>query len=181
MFPNDRSAINKCTNLVQTCTHCLYGKMHNLPFPKSHFVASSPFELVHFDVWGPAPVTSVNGFRYYVIFVDHFTRFTWLYPLKYKSEVFSKFLLFKAFVETQFSTKIKNPDLMELESILLLSLSLFCPNMASSINSLVHTHPNKMALLKENTGTSLKPQSLFYLKLLCLLPFVPMPFLLPLS
>ena len=60
---------------------------------------------------------------------------------------------------------------MEVESILLLSLSLFCPNMASSINSLVHTHPNKMALLKENTGTSLKPQSLFYLKLLCLLPF----------
>ena len=50
VFPNDRSAINKCTNLVQTCTHCLYGKMHNLPFPKSHFVASSPFELVHFDV-----------------------------------------------------------------------------------------------------------------------------------
>ena len=42
-----------------------------------------------------------------MIFVDHFTRFTWLYPLKYKSEVFSKFLLFKAFVETQFSTKIK--------------------------------------------------------------------------
>ena len=107
VFPNDRSAINKCTNLVQTCTHCLHGKMHNLPFPKSHFVASFPFELVHFDVWGPAPVTSVNGFRYYVIFVDHFTRFTWLYPLKYKSEVFSKFLLFKAFVETQFSTKIK--------------------------------------------------------------------------
>ena len=56
--------------------------MHNLPFPKSQFVASSPFELVHSDVWSPALVTSVNGFRYYVIFVDHFTRFTWLYPLK---------------------------------------------------------------------------------------------------
>ena len=40
VFPNDRSIINKCTNLVQTCTHCLYGKMHNLPFPKSQFIAS---------------------------------------------------------------------------------------------------------------------------------------------
>ena len=105
--PNDRSIINKCTNLVQTCTHCLYGKMHNLPFPKSQFVASSPFELVHSDVWGPAPITSINGFHYYVIFVDHFTRFTWLYLLKSKFEVFSKFILFKALVETQFSTKIK--------------------------------------------------------------------------
>ena len=90
VFPNDRSVINKCTNLIQTCTHCLYGKIHNLPFPKCHSVASSPFELVHSDVWGPTPVTSVNGFHYYVIFVDHFTRFTWLYPLKNKSEVFSK-------------------------------------------------------------------------------------------
>ena len=107
VFPNDRSVINKCTNLVQTCTHCLYGKMHNLSFPKSQFVALSPFELVHSNVWGPTPITSVNGFRYYVIFVDHFTRFTWLYPLKSKFEVFSKFLLFKALIETQFSTKIK--------------------------------------------------------------------------
>ena len=55
VFPNDRSVMNKCTNLVQSCTHCLYGKMHNLPFPKSQFVASSPFEFVHSDVWGPAP------------------------------------------------------------------------------------------------------------------------------
>ena len=50
---------------------------------------------------------SIDGFRYYVQFVDHFTRFTWLYLLKSKSEVFSKFLEFKAMVETQFSTRIK--------------------------------------------------------------------------
>ena len=97
----------KCTPFVQSCTHCLYGKMHRLPFPNSKFVASSPFELVHFDVWGPAPVMSVDDFRYYVLFVDHFTRFTWLYLLKSKSKVFSKFIEFKAMVETQFSTKIK--------------------------------------------------------------------------
>ena len=42
--------------MVQSCTHCLYGKMHNLHFPKSQFVASSPFELINSDVWGPAPV-----------------------------------------------------------------------------------------------------------------------------
>lgn len=108
VFPNDRSVMNKCTNLVQSCTHCLYGKMHNLPFPKSQFVASSPFELVHSDVCGLAPVTFVTSFCYYVFFVDHFTRFTWLYLLKSKSKVFSKFLLFKALVETQFLYQNKN-------------------------------------------------------------------------
>ena len=81
--------------------------MHRLPFPNSHFVASSPFELVHSDMCGPALVMSIDGFRYYVLFVDHLTRFTWLYLLNSKSEVFSKFLEFKAMVETQFSTRIK--------------------------------------------------------------------------
>ena len=63
-----------------------------LPFQKSHFTASSPFELVHSNLWGPAPITSVNGFNYYVLFVDHFTRFTWIYLLQSKSEVFDKFV-----------------------------------------------------------------------------------------
>ena len=107
VFPDAKFVMNNCTPLVQSCTHCLYGKMHSLSFPKSQFVASSLFELVHSNVWGLAPVMSINGFRYYVLFVDHFTGFTWIYLLKSKSKVFSKFLEFKAMIETQFSTKIK--------------------------------------------------------------------------
>ena len=56
---------------------------------------------------GPVPIDSVNGFKYYVAFVDHFTRFTWLYLLANKSEVHAKFVQFRAMVETQFNTKIK--------------------------------------------------------------------------
>ena len=58
-------------------------------------------------MWVPTPVQSANGFRYYVLFVNHFIRFTWIYQLKSKFEVFSKFVLFKAMIETQFSSKIK--------------------------------------------------------------------------
>ena len=107
LFPSFKSDVNKCADVNHSCIPCLHGKMHNLPFHKSQFHASSPFELVHSDVWGPALGTSVDGFKYYVLFVDHFTRYTWLFLLKAKFEVFSKFLLFKAMVETQFSTKIK--------------------------------------------------------------------------
>lgn len=99
--------MNKCTNDAHSCTHCLHGKMHNLPFQKSQFTASSPFELVHSDVWGPAPIDAINDFKYYMLFIDHFTRFTWLYFLKAKFEVFSKFVQFKTMVETQFYVKIK--------------------------------------------------------------------------
>jgi len=49
----------------------------------------------------------MSGCRFYVIFVDDFSRFTWLYPLINKSEVFSYFVKFKLLVEKQFSTSIK--------------------------------------------------------------------------
>ena len=66
LLPNIKSIINKCNFIDHSWTHCLYGKMHNLPFHKSQFIASSPFELVHSDLWGPAFVNSINGFRYYI-------------------------------------------------------------------------------------------------------------------
>ena len=40
LFPDFKSVLNKCPAMVHSCTHCLYGKMHNLPFPKSQFIAS---------------------------------------------------------------------------------------------------------------------------------------------
>ena len=81
--------------------------MHNLSFPNSQFTASSPFELAHSNLWGPTPVNSINEFKYYIFFVDHYTRFTWLYLLKSKLDVFTKFVQFNAMVENQFPSKIK--------------------------------------------------------------------------
>jgi len=62
---------------------------------------------VHTDVWGIAPVISHEHYRYFVTFIDDFTRFTWVYFLRSKSEVFSVFKALLALVETQFSAKIK--------------------------------------------------------------------------
>lgn len=81
--------------------------MHKLPFLKSQFIANSPFELIHSDIWGPTPVNSVNGFKYYVLFIDHYTRFTWIYFLENKPDVFAKFVQFKCMIKTQLTTKIK--------------------------------------------------------------------------
>jgi hypothetical protein len=54
------------------CPACQRGKSHQLPFSLSENKSSFPLELVFFDVWGPSPILSTNGARYYVIFVDHF-------------------------------------------------------------------------------------------------------------
>ena len=68
--------------------------------------SSKPLELIHSDVWGPAPEISHFEFKYYVIFVDDFTKYTWLYPLKNKSDVLRIFMEFHPKAERQFSTKL---------------------------------------------------------------------------
>jgi len=68
-------------------------------------MSSSSFELVFSDVWGPAP-TSVGKNNFYVCFIDDFSKFTWIYPLRHKSEVFQKFNDFQSMVERQFNKKI---------------------------------------------------------------------------
>lgn len=78
--------------------------MHKLPFNKSIFLASNPLELVHSDVWGPAPITSIDDFRYYLVFIDEFSKFTWVYLLQHKFDVFDVFKYFKACIETQLNT-----------------------------------------------------------------------------
>ncbi|KAK9912822.1 hypothetical protein M0R45_036662 [Rubus argutus] len=89
------------------CEPCLLGKFHKLPFPKSVSRCQKPFELVHSDVWGPSPHLSIDGFRYFVLFIDDCTRFTWIFPMKNKSEVFQYFQYLCALIQNQFSTSVK--------------------------------------------------------------------------
>lgn len=62
---------------------------------------------IHIDLWGLAPVVSIQGYRYYVSFMDDFTRFTWIFPLKTKDETLSVFKIFKTQIEKQLETSIK--------------------------------------------------------------------------
>jgi len=66
------------------CEACQFGKLHLLPFKLSSSHAKEPLELIHGDVWGPAPILSPSNFKYYVIFIDDYNRFTWIFPLKKK-------------------------------------------------------------------------------------------------
>jgi len=90
------------------CPACQHGKSHQLPFSSSETKSNVRLELIFSDVWGPSPILSNNGARFYVIFVDHFSKFTWLYPIAWKSNVFSIFPKFQAYVEHQFNHKIKS-------------------------------------------------------------------------
>jgi len=92
------------SNKHSVCDACQKAKSRQLPFPHSSTVSQHPLEIIYSDVWGPAP-KSVDGHKYYVSFIDAYSKFTWIYLLKFKSEVFTKFREFQSLVERLFNRK----------------------------------------------------------------------------
>ena len=62
---------------------------------------------VHTDLWGPSPVMSVGGWKYYVTFIDDHTCFTWLQILHTKDQALDAYKTFVAWVHTQHGIQIK--------------------------------------------------------------------------
>lgn len=89
------------------CSACSLRKSKTLPFSVSTNKSTSPFELIHSDLWGPSPVLSAVEYKYFVLFIDDYTRFTWVYLLKRKSEVSHIFKYYVAMSKNQFDCDIK--------------------------------------------------------------------------
>jgi transposase InsO family protein len=89
------------------CNGCAQGKNIKNPFPKRDSKSEGVLELIHSDVCGQMPSSSINGYVYYVSFIDDYSRKTWIYFLKTKDEVFSKFKEFKALIENLSEKRIK--------------------------------------------------------------------------
>lgn len=87
------------------CDACQKAKSHQLPYSKSINVSRAPLDLICSDVWGSAP-QSVGRNKYYVSFIDDYSRFTWIYLIKNKSDVFQVFVNFQQLVERLFNKKI---------------------------------------------------------------------------
>ena len=77
---------------------CQLGKSKQLLFLDSSRETTKPLELIHSDVWSTFTPSS-SGCRYYVLFIDDYTRFCWLFPILQKSDVYSMFVNFKLLVE----------------------------------------------------------------------------------
>ncbi len=94
--------------LHHVCEACNEGKHQRTSFPKDEATrASKLLELVHSDVCRLMKTTFRGGARYFVTFIDNFSKKTHVYLLKVKGEVFDKFKAYKALVENQTSMKIK--------------------------------------------------------------------------
>ena len=81
-------------------------------FPISNKRSSSPFFLIHSDIWGPSTIPNILRSRWFITFIDDCTRVSWIYLLKNNFDVSHIFPIFCTMVQNQFGTKIKKirPD-----------------------------------------------------------------------
>ncbi|CAN0876377.1 Retrovirus-related Pol polyprotein from transposon TNT 1-94 [Linum grandiflorum] len=90
-----------------TCVYCIEAKTKKLSFSASTSQDYKPFDLIHTDLWGPSPVTSRLGFRYFVLLINQATRYTWVYMLHLKSDLCRIIQEFISMIQTQFNHTVK--------------------------------------------------------------------------
>ena len=92
----------------RVCEGCIFGKQHRETFlVENSYRVRTPLEIVHFDICGPMQTMPIGGCKYFLTFIDDYSRKTWVYFLKHKSDAFSCFQQFKALVENQSVHRIK--------------------------------------------------------------------------
>jgi hypothetical protein len=58
------------------CKQCQHGKQSKVKFKTKEYSTTKPLEIIHADVCGTMRTTGLNGERYFMLFVDDFTRMT---------------------------------------------------------------------------------------------------------
>jgi transposase InsO family protein len=91
---------------LEQCIDCIKGKFTK-KIKKDAKRSTGILELIHTDICGPFPVSFVDGFDSFITFIDDYSRYGYIYPIKEKSEALDKFKIFKAEVENQHNLKIK--------------------------------------------------------------------------
>jgi transposase InsO family protein len=90
----------------EKCEICIQAKMTKKPFPTIH-INSQILELIHSDICELNGILTRGGRRYFITFIDDFSRYTYVYLMKNKDEAFSMFKRYKYEVENKKEKKIK--------------------------------------------------------------------------
>ena len=105
-----RSFPSQCKNVDMRnffCEACELAKHHRFSFKSYGERFLKPFERIHSDVRGPCHMQGLNGHRWFIVFIDDCTRFTWVYFLKSKADVPLVIIQFFELIKTQFNTHVK--------------------------------------------------------------------------
>ena len=92
---------------VGVCEACIGGKQCKNSFKLSKTKTSAPLELVHSDLCGKMGQKSLGGAEYFLTFLDDYTHYTWVYPIKTKDQTFEVFKEWQAEVENFTGRRVK--------------------------------------------------------------------------
>lgn len=98
---------DKIENTEMKCANCIQSKMSNEPFENNRKKTKETLELIHTDLNGPHSTTGYCGEKYFLTFVDDFSKCARIYCIKHKSETASCLKEYVNYVENQFSKKVK--------------------------------------------------------------------------
>jgi Integrase core domain/GAG-pre-integrase domain len=101
------SLFEKADKWKLICDACEFGKLTRSSYVSFGHRSSCGFDLIHSDVWGPCFTNFMNGYRYFVTFIVYFSRVTWVYLIKNKSEVFDCFKYFHRSIQIQYGAVVK--------------------------------------------------------------------------
>ncbi|KAK0597388.1 hypothetical protein LWI29_024823 [Acer saccharum] len=91
------------------CGPCQQGKQTKSMHKKGKYLTTKePLELLHMDLMGPMQTESLGGKRYIFVCVDDFSRFTWTYFLREKSETFDKFKMLCTKLQNEMNSNIRS-------------------------------------------------------------------------
>src|SRR3954462_8309728 len=91
----------------RVCRACVEGKMHDSPHKRKTIVSSKRIlELLHVDLFGPPSHASLGGQKYCLVIVDDYSRYTWVYFFKLKSETQQTVIDFANEVQRQHNVPI---------------------------------------------------------------------------
>ena len=99
-------------DVIDTYDVCQFGKQSRISSILCQPKAYEKLQIIHIDVCGPMPTTSLNGSKYFLLFINDFTRMRWVFFLRKKSYVFASFQSFKLIVEKSLIVKLKSSNLI---------------------------------------------------------------------
>ncbi|PPQ82476.1 hypothetical protein CVT24_002389, partial [Panaeolus cyanescens] len=83
--------VTKVTGTAKFCEPCTIGKLKKSPFSHKGQRANIPFQVIHSDVGGPISPADRYGYRYWISFIDDYSRYPWVFFMKEKSQALNIF------------------------------------------------------------------------------------------
>ena len=89
-----------------SCVECIKGKYTKVK-KKGASRATELLECIHSDIRGPYSIPTINGHKYFISFIDDFSRYSYVYLIREKSETLDVFKIYKAEIENHLIGELK--------------------------------------------------------------------------